>query len=150
MKKTILNPLVVREILERADQLQPQSQALWGKMNVTEMLSHCNLAHQSILKAPKASVKATFKQKLAKLYFFYYKKEFPRYAKGPEKFDMRGKVDALLFEEEKSKFFHIVKKFSNLESQMEAVHPRLGPLNHKYWGKFVWMHLDHHLRQFGV
>jgi hypothetical protein len=150
MNKTILNPFFVREILERAEKLRPDSQPLWGKMTVTEMLSHCNLAHQSILKAPKATKKGTFKQRLVRISFFYIKREFPRFAKGPTKFDMRGKVDPQLFEEEKSKFFHIVKKFTNPENQMEGEHPRLGPLNHKYWGKFVWMHLDHHLRQFGV
>jgi hypothetical protein len=150
MNKTILNPLVVKGILERANQLRPDSQALWGKMTVTEMLSHCNLAHQAILKAPKATENATLKQRFVRIYFFYFKREFPRFAKGPTRFDMRGKVDAQLFEEEKSRFFEIVKKFAYMENQMEGVHPRLGPLNHKYWGRFVWRHLDHHLRQFGV
>ena len=150
MNRTILNPIFIQRILERANQLRPDSQPSWGKMTVTEMLSHCNLAHQSILKAPKASNKATLKQWFGKIYFFHIKREFPRFAKGPKKFDMQGKVDIQLFEEEKSKFIHLLKKFDNLDHQMEGAHPRLGPLNHKYWGRFVWMHVDHHLRQFGV
>jgi hypothetical protein len=32
------------EIVNRIDQLKPDSQRLWGKMNVAQMLAHCSAA----------------------------------------------------------------------------------------------------------
>ncbi|WP_373494039.1 DUF1569 domain-containing protein [Aquiflexum sp.] len=150
MNKTILNPIAVEEVIERAKRLNPQTTPHWGKMTVSEMLSHCNMAHQSILKAPMATAGPTLRQRVFKFWFFHLRKEFPKLARGPKRFDMKGKVDEKVFEEEKSKFIHIVAKFTNRETQMAGSHPVFGPLNHQYWGVFVWRHLDHHLRQFGV
>ena len=29
-------------------------------------------------------------------------------------------------------------------------HPAFGPMSHKAWGKLVYKHTEHHLKQFGV
>ncbi len=47
-------------------------------------------------------------------------------------------------------FLNLIKKFSTHTDDITLSHPRFGALNTKEWGVFVWMHLDHHLRQFGV
>lgn len=150
MNKTILNPSSVEEIILRIGDLKADQSPLWGKMTATEMLVHCNLAHQSIMKAPLPTEKVKFKQRIFKFIFFRVRKEFPKLARGPKRFDMKGKVDDVLFLEEKSKFVHIVGKFSKLENPMQGAHPAFGPLRNQDWGIFVWRHLDHHLRQFGV
>jgi len=150
MRKTILNPEVVDEVIERAKKLKAGNPPLWGKMTASEMLSHCNMAHQSILQAPKSSKGPTLRQRVVKFWFFHLREQFPKMARGPKRFDMKGKADENVFEDEKSKFIHLVGKFANLETQMAGTHPVFGPLNHQYWGVFVWRHLDHHLRQFGV
>lgn len=150
MGKTILDPIAVDEIIERAKSLTAKSTPIWGKMTASEMLSHCNMAHQSILKASKDTKGPSLRQRIFKFWFFHILKEFPKLARGPKRFDMKGKVDEKLFEEEKSKFMNIVGKFANLRTQLVGSHPIFGPLNHQYWGVFVWRHLDHHLRQFGV
>ena len=54
------------------------------------------------------------------------------------------------FEEEKSKYIHIIGKYAKLDQKLAGFHPRFGALSHKEWGIFVWRHADHHLRQFGL
>lgn len=54
MSKSILDQKVVAEVIGRISKLNAGDKALWGRMTATEMLAHCNLAHQSILKAPPA------------------------------------------------------------------------------------------------
>ena len=39
--KSIFDAQAQTEIFERINKLTPQSQALWGKMNVAQMLKHC-------------------------------------------------------------------------------------------------------------
>ena len=38
--KNLFDPLVKQEIIERINKLTPQSQHLWGKMEVAQMLAH--------------------------------------------------------------------------------------------------------------
>lgn len=150
MRKSIYSPESIQEILGRIEKLQPDHRPKWGSMSAVEMLAHCNMAHYSILKVQPSGDAPTFKQRLNKLVFFYLKKEFPRLAKGPRRFDMKGKVDGAAFQDEMSKYKHIIRKYGKLEGRLIGNHPRLGPLSHEEWGRFVWMHADHHLRQFGL
>jgi hypothetical protein len=150
MSKTTLSPHAVNELLVRTEKLNPDIKANWGLMSATEMLVHCNMAHQGILKAPKADKPATIKQLISKFIFFKIRSKFPKLAKGPKRFQTAGNAPGASFEEEKSKFIHILNKYPKLDYTLEASHPIFGPLNHQQWGIFVWRHVDHHLRQFGV
>jgi hypothetical protein len=150
MRKTILSSEAVTELLVRTEKLKPDTKSNWGLMNVTEMLVHCNMAHGGILKAPKSEKGATLKQLIYKFIFFNIKNEFPKLAKGPKRFQTAGNVPDASFEEEKSKFVHILSKYPKIYYALEASHPVFGPLTHQQWGIFVWRHVDHHLRQFGV
>lgn len=42
-----------------------------------------------------------------------------------------------------------VQRFSIGPHQTWGIHPLLGPLSPRQWGRFSWRHCDHHLRQFG-
>ncbi|WP_113923750.1 DUF1569 domain-containing protein [Cognataquiflexum aquatile] len=150
MSKTILSSQAVNELLVRTEKLNPDIKANWGLMTATEMLVHCNLAHQGILKAPKSDKSATFRQLMFKFVFFNIRSEFPKLAKGPKRFQTAGNAPDASFEEEKSKFIHILSKYPKIDYALEASHPVFGPLTHQQWGIFVWRHVDHHLRQFGV
>ncbi|MCH6199636.1 DUF1569 domain-containing protein [Aquiflexum sp. LQ15W] len=150
MSKTILSSQAVNELLARTEKLNPDTKANWGLMTATEMLVHCNLAHQGILKAPKSDKSATFRQLMFKFVFFNIRSEFPKLAKGPKRFQTAGNAPDASFEEEKSKFINILSKYPQIDYALEASHPVFGPLTHQQWGIFVWRHVDHHLRQFGV
>lgn len=150
MIKTILSSQAVNELLVRTEKLDPDIKAKWGTMTVTEMLVHCNMAHGGILKSTKSDKAATLKQLISKFIFFKIKKEFPKLAKGPKRFQTAGNAPDASFEEEKSKFALILSKYPKLDYALEGSHPVFGPLTHQQWGIFVWKHVDHHLRQFGV
>ena len=38
----LFEPTVAADIISRIEKLQPTSQAQWGRMNVSQMLAHCN------------------------------------------------------------------------------------------------------------
>lgn len=37
---------VADQLIQRIDKLKPTSQAKWGKMNVAQMLAHCNVTYE--------------------------------------------------------------------------------------------------------
>jgi len=46
--KSVFDPIDVHETLNRIIRLTPETQAKWGKMNVAQMLAHCNVTYEMI------------------------------------------------------------------------------------------------------
>src|SRR5688572_28964729 len=39
---------VSEQMIDRINTLRPESQALWGRMNVSQMLAHCNVSYEMV------------------------------------------------------------------------------------------------------
>ena len=149
--KTILNADGANDLTKRVNALHPTSQSLWGSMSVTEMLHHCNRATQSILEGKAPPKQSTFKQQVLKFMFLNVIKKLPKNATAPKRFNVKlSQLVPAEFEIERNEFLDLIDRFTKHKDEITLSHPRFGALKTKEWGKFVWMHLDHHLRQFGV
>ena len=60
--KSIFNIETENEIIERIKTLTPENKALWGKMNVYQMVKHCTLCEDMYL--GKLKIKRVFIGKL--------------------------------------------------------------------------------------
>jgi hypothetical protein len=150
MKKNLLDQSAAIEIIARAEKLQISNKPIWGKMTVTEMLFHCNLANTQILEEQMAFQPPTFKQRLLKILGLYLLPTFPRNRKGAERNDTKGHIDSSRFDEQLKQLIGILQRFPEHTGPMTLVHPAFGMLTRRQWGRAAWMHMDHHLRQFGV
>ena len=56
------------------------------------------------------------------------------------------------FEVEKNKLLDVVQRFhtGGPSKVGKFPHPMFGAFTSEQWGRAMWKHLDHHLRQFGV
>jgi hypothetical protein len=137
-------------IKERINKLSPQSAPLWGKMNVAQMLTHC----QRIFSVPLSDKKMprmlmgiligwAFKSKL------YNEEPWKRNLPTSPAFKI---TDNREFEIEKQSLLHLVDKFytAGPTGISKFPHPLFGKLTAEQWGKSMYKHLDHHLQQFGV
>jgi hypothetical protein len=137
-------------IKERINKLSPQSAPLWGKMNVAQMLTHC----QRIFGVPLSDKKMprmlmgiligwAFKSKL------YNEEPWKRNLPTSPAFKI---TDNREFEIEKQSLLHLVDKFytAGPTGISKFPHPLFGKLTAEQWGKSMYKHLDHHLQQFGV
>ncbi len=146
--KNLFDPAVKQAIIDRFNQLTPQSQPLWGKMNVAQMLVHVQLpvgiafgTHQ-----PKGSfllrlIGPLFKSKL------WDNKPWKHGLPTDPTFIVTGMEKD--FEKEKSNLLGMLTKFSEAAIVGEK-HPIFGKMTKENWSKATWKHLDHHLKQFGV
>ena len=48
MKNNIFKSETVNQVTERIDKLSAESKAKWGKMNVGQMLAHCNVTYEMV------------------------------------------------------------------------------------------------------
>jgi hypothetical protein len=141
-------------IIDRFLALQPEQQAQWGKMNVAQMLAHCQKPIAVALGT--APLENSFKLKLIKLLFGKMVKkkllqEGPLQKNAPtaQSFIVQ---DNCQFEQERTQLLSMIATFAQRgnQGQLEAEHPIFGKMTLAEWDLLQWKHLDHHLKQFGA
>ncbi len=138
------------KILARIEKLQPDSPALWGKMNSRQMLKHC----QTPLKVALGEM--TLKQTFIGLLFGKMAKKSllkagPFAHNLPTAPEFKVRETHPVFEREKAELIALIQKFGEEGPQSQrGKHPFFGAMTEEEWDILQWKHLDHHLRQFGV
>ncbi|MCB0658845.1 MAG: DUF1569 domain-containing protein [Saprospiraceae bacterium] len=148
--KSIFDPDVRTEVIERIDRLTPASTALWGEMSVTQMVRHCVLCEDYYFGRIKMkrslvgrmvgrmAIRAILKDEQSTL-----KKNAPT---APE-FKIKANITHL--DAEKLKWKTYIDRYSTF-NQSTFTHWFFGRLTKQELGQFIYKHSDHHLRQFGV
>ncbi|MCY9357090.1 DUF1569 domain-containing protein [Bacillus spizizenii] len=148
--KNIFNQLHLEEILNRMDKLSPISKPQWGKMDVAQMLAHCS-SFQDIamgLSFPARGWLGILIGNFVKPIFYNDKPLAQNMSTIPDVLI----VDEKEFETEKEILKQKIITFQSNGPEKCTTHPHpfFGKLTSKQWGKGIYKHLDHHLKQFGV
>jgi hypothetical protein len=151
--KNLLKENDRNDIIQRIERISSEDKRLWGKMNVNEMLCHAsdqvrlglgeikpffrgNTFHTSFLKnlillgmpAPKGKIETY--------------KELKQGDGGTPPTD---------FENDRKLLLQNIEKFISKENKNEnVIHPNFGKMNYNQWGRLIYIHLNHHLLQFGA
>lgn len=145
--KSIFEESTFTEVLERLDQLSEDSQRLWGKMTVGQMLWHCQFPFVIAIKNKNKGNGNIFARLLFKKSLYNdkpWKKNLPT---SPA---IRAK-EAKDFATEHAKLKQLVVDLYDLRTREEwNPHPTFGKFTREQWGQMEYKHIDHHLRQFGV
>ena len=145
--KNLFDATVKQEIIDRLNKLTPQSQRQWGKMDVAQMLAHCQMPMG--VATGKHKLKGSGFLKLIGPLFkglLFNNKPFKKNLGTDKSFIMTTPKE---FEKEKSGLIQMINDFS-ISSMTNEPHPIFGKLTKEEWSKGTWKHLDHHLMQFGV
>jgi hypothetical protein len=146
----LYNQSDVSEIIGRIDKLTSTSQAQWGKMNVAQMLAHCNVSMETAM--GQHNMKRVF---IGRLIAPFLKKR----VLGDKPFAKNSPTDKsyifpsdLNFQEQKAKAKDSLLQFfqGGASKCTTYPHPFFGKFSPVEWAIFQWKHIDHHLRQFGV
>ncbi len=148
--KSIFSEKDNSEFITRIEKLTPASPALWGKMNVSQMLAHCSVLIKMTLGDlnSKRQLIGLLFGKLAKKNVFKdepFKKNLPTVTVALIK-------DQKQFEEEKAALIAALKQLQKAGPTRlgNDPHPFFGYLTPEEWDHLNAKHLDHHLAQFGV
>jgi hypothetical protein len=149
--KNIFNTEVTQEIIERINALNTDSLAIWGKMNVSQMLAHCNVTYDMIFDGKYKKVSG-FKKLIIKTFIkpiVLADKPFKKNSPTSGYYRMRGDKD---FDVEKKRLLDYLVETQQLGAEYfegkESV--SFGKLSSKEWNTIFYKHLNHHLNQFGV
>lgn len=147
----IFTQKVSQQVIDRINNLTPETQAKWGKMNVSQVLAHCNVTYEMIYtdKHPKpnflmkAMLKAMVKNKIVTP--TPYNKNSPT----APAFKISNERE---FNIEKTRLVDYINETQKLgENAFDGKESlSFGVLNKNEWNNMLYKHLDHHLTQFGV
>jgi hypothetical protein len=139
------------EIIDRINQLTPDTKGLWGKMSVAQMLAHCNvsyeMAYEKIHPAPNAFMKFILKLLVKKT--VVNETPYKKSSQTAPAFIIKDDKD---FDKEKERLINYIKKTQELGASYFEGKESLsfGALNKTEWNNMFYKHLDHHLQQFGA
>ncbi|WP_312089547.1 DUF1569 domain-containing protein [Chryseobacterium sp.] len=150
--KSLHNEEDFEEIKRRILQLSIKSQNKWGKMNVAQMMVHCD----KILQIALGSLKIPSVFWLFRLVGVVTKYEISAFNNGiPRNMPTFKKVIVNFdcdFEQARNNLLVRLDEYKNayLNHQLPLKHELFGRMREKDWGFLEYKHLDHHLKQFKV
>lgn len=144
--KSIFEEEARTEITFRLLALKNNSTGRWGEMNVAQMLAHCNRQMDYYLGNFTLEKRGNFLLRFFKSYLYNnrpYKKNSPTH-------DAFVISNRHVFEQELIRLRRSLNEV-NLRGEANAwpIHPTFGRLTGNQFGKSIYKHLDHHLKQFG-
>jgi hypothetical protein len=136
---------------ERLDRLSTESTPQWGKMNVSQMVTHCCIPYEILYEGRKLTVNPVLRL-FARLFLksMMTDTSLPkRSAITAPEFIITHHTDLNAERTRLKAFIQRVEK-DGIAGFEGRIHTLLGPLTAGQWSNLLYKHIDHHLRQFGV
>jgi hypothetical protein len=148
--KNLYDPAVAVEVKQRLARLGPDSERLWGEMTVAQALAHTAMAMENALgdtTLPRHPL-GRFIGGWAKRRLIVKGKPMGR---GEPTHPSVIVKDERNFKVERQRLERAIDRFtSGPAACTRQPHFFFGPMTPTEWATFMYVHLDHHLRQFNV
>ncbi len=145
----LLQPQAYKDLLERLEKLSPDSQALWGKMDVAQMLAHVTANLELALSNKKVG-----QMLMGRVFGPTAKRRV--LSKGLSKNTPTApsvKISDLReFQREKERLVRELEQFVEVGEAgiTRQPHPFFGRLTPNEWARLQYLHVDHHFKQFNA
>jgi hypothetical protein len=147
--QSLFEPPAKSQILRRLSDLSPSAERQWGKMSASQMLAHCAAALEvgtGDRPRPQALI--------GKIFGPFVRKGLlgdKPFSKGSPTDPTFVVTDERNFVGERQRLIALVEKFSarGRDEAGRQTHSFFGRMTGDEWGRLMYKHLDHHLRQFG-
>ena len=151
-RKTLDQPECVNEIIARLSSVTADSPRQWGKMTVHQMLCHLSDSFCGVIgERPVSPAKVPLPKSVMKWLVLWAPMKWPQNVKTrPEMEQGIGGTPPDEFERDRRALLAAMERFRSIADSKRGAHPMMGSLNREEWMRWGYLHMDHHLRQFGV
>ncbi|WP_251040454.1 MULTISPECIES: DUF1569 domain-containing protein [Chryseobacterium] len=152
VKKSLHNRIYFDEIINRISMLTESYEHKWGKMNVSQMLKHCDLVLQiSLRKINLPPVNLLFGTIgiLTKVEMQIFNNGIPRNMPTFQKLIVNFECD---FNESREGLLKTMNEYweNYTHHNLPEKHELFGKMTESDWGFLEYKHLNHHLKQFNI
>jgi hypothetical protein len=151
--KTLANSQDRAEIVRRLASIDPASRRRWGTMTVSQMICHLSDAFRVALGDMTAKpIKNRYNGKLMRWLALWLPLPWPHGVSTVPECDANiGGTPPAELERDKGELLALLQRFAaHADFVAQHAHPFFGPLTEKEWMRWGYLHMDHHLRQFGA
>ena len=147
----VFSKTVADQLVQRIQQLRPDTQAQWGKMSVGQMMAHCSVTYEMLYTdkhpAPNGFIK--FMLKLLVKNSIVNEKPYKKNRGTAPQFLITTPKD---FDVEQNRLIGFINQTQGLgQVHFEGLESNsFGVLTATEWNNLFYKHLNHHLTQFGV
>jgi len=151
--KSIDQPAVKQQIVERIGKLRADLSRRWGRMNARQVVCHLNDAFLATMGEKAVPIDPDFRwRRVIKWCALYIPTPWP------EGVPTRPEIDQEFngtppsdFEADRQTLLALVERFTMQQRDFEfQPHPMFLGMTEWQWMRWGYLHTDHHLRQFGV
>ena len=149
--KSLLHERDRTEILRRLANVRADAQAEWGKMTAHQMICHVSDSMRAAVGEKYISSSSTLvKRTLLKWFALWVPLRWPHGVKTRPEMDQKsGGTPPVDFDTDVANLIVLFDRFCNWQGQF-APHGFMGPMSRRERMRHGYVHMDHHLRQFGA
>jgi len=151
--KTLLSPGDKDEVLARLHKTRLTSSCLWGKMSVHQMICHLSDGFRMYMGLKTVGPAGfPYPSRIVKSVALWAPIPWPKGFKTVSELDQQKNGTAPEeFDRDVLELKNLVGRFTGKPKDFEwQPHPHFGQMSEKEWMRLAYLHMDHHLRQFGV
>jgi hypothetical protein len=157
-KRTLANSADKQQILDRLGRIQPSTSRRWGRMTAHQMIVHLADSFRVVIgekPASSARISVTpvpLPQGFVKWVALELPFPWPRDVKTRPEIDQeRGGTKPRSFEMDFEELLRLLARFTRKPHDFQhQPHPMFGAMSEANWQRWGYLHMDHHLRQFGA
>ena len=142
-----------RELVARIGRVRPETPRLWGKMTSPQMICHLNDAFLGVMGDKPMEIPRGFSVwPVLKFVALYAPMQWPHGVATRPEFEQQGGggTPPAQFEADVRTLLASMERFSRQSRDFQfRPHPMFKKMTEGQWMRWGYLHVDHHLRQFG-
>ena len=149
---TLLDAAARASIEARVRQMRPDSSRQWGRMTPHQAICHMSDALRMALNEREVAPIPGRLKPVVRFIALWVPLRWPggRITTVPEAEQGRGGTVPTHFEQDRAELIMLLARFCDARPGGRcSTHPIFGPMRPRDWDRWGFLHMDHHLRQFG-
>ena len=141
-------------LLDRLRQVSPNSQRRWGRMTPHQMICHLNDSFKSVIgeRQMEGDKSNLFTRSVVRWLALYAPLKWPHGVPTmPENDQEKGGTPPEDFQRDLDALAAMIERVTRAQKDFQwRRHPLFAEMSERDWMRWGYLHVDHHLRQFGV
>lgn len=140
-------------LVARVRRIRPDSARLWGRMTAPQMVCHLSDSFRAVMGLHAVSPASNaFSRTVMRFVALHVPLTWPHgVPTRPEVDQEAGGTPPDVFARDLEDLAALIARFTAPRRDFQPQpHPTFGPLSDAEWSRWAYLHVDHHLRQFGL
>ena len=152
MKKSLADSTARAAVVSRLQTLAPDSRRQWGRMTPHQAVCHLSDSFRSMMNpVPITSRSNVFSRTFIRWIAIHSGLPWPHGVRTIPEVDQEiGGTRPVEFTRDRRELEVLIEQFAQRTDATMQPHPILGRLSTTEWQRWGYLHMDHHLRQFGA